>query len=84
RREIAFVLSFAGATPSRQEILGKLCALKNFDENVVVLDSLKSTFGKTELKGVARIYDDAETKQRLEPKHLIMRGAPKAEGEGEA
>jgi small subunit ribosomal protein S24e len=84
RREIEFILSFTGATPSRKEILGKLCALKNLDESVVVLDSLKSTFGKMELKGVVRIYDDAETKQRLEPEHLITRGASKAEGEGEA
>ena len=47
RREIQFTLTDDGATPSRMQIIGKLCALLNAKEPQVVLDSLKSNSGKT-------------------------------------
>jgi small subunit ribosomal protein S24e len=84
RRELGFVLTFEGPTPSRRDILGKLCALQNVDETLVVLDSLKTKFGKQELVGDARIYDDEETKLRLEPEHLQKRGVTEQEEEGES
>ncbi|MDG6256755.1 MAG: 30S ribosomal protein S24e [Methanomicrobiaceae archaeon] len=82
RRELEFVLTFEGPTPSRQEILGKLCALKNIGEQVIVLDSLKTTFGKQEILGTARVYDDAETLNKTEREYLAKRGRAKAEEEG--
>jgi small subunit ribosomal protein S24e len=82
RRELQYVLTFEGATPSRKEILGKLCALQNIDEGLVVLDSLKQGFGKQELKGTARIYEDEATKLKIEPEYLMKRGMAEAE-EGE-
>lgn len=83
RSELSFILTFEGATPSRAHILGKLCALKNLDENLVVLDSLKSGFGKEEISSTVRIYDDEESKLRIEPAYLLKRGK-KAETESEA
>ena len=56
RREIQFTLTYDGATPSRMQIIGKLCALLNAKEPQVVLDSLKSNFGKTVVTGKARVY----------------------------
>jgi small subunit ribosomal protein S24e len=86
RRELQFILRFEGATPSRRNILGKLCALQDLDESLVVLDSLKTSYGKQELKGTARIYDDQETLKQTEQDYLIKRSsAPEAnepEGEG--
>ena len=81
RRELEFVLTFEGPTPSRQEILGKLCALKNINEQAIVLDSLKTTFGKQEILGTARVYDDAEALNKTEREYLKKRGQPKAEEE---
>jgi small subunit ribosomal protein S24e len=81
RRELDFVLTFEGATPSRQEILGKICALKNIDEQVIVLDSLKTTFGKQEILGTVRVYDDAETLNTTERDYLMKRSQVKAEEE---
>ncbi|KQC05404.1 MAG: 30S ribosomal protein S24 [Methanoculleus sp. SDB] len=83
RTELSFTLTYEGATPSRAHILGKICALKNLDENLVVLDSLKSGFGKEEISSIVRIYDDEESMLRVEPAHLMKRGK-KAESEGEA
>lgn len=74
RRELEFIITFEGPTPSRREILGKLCALQNIDEKFAVLDSLEPKFGKQELSGKARIYDNQDAKSRLEPEHLLKRG----------
>lgn len=81
RRELEFVLTFEGATPSRKDIMGKFCALQNVSEDLVVLDSLKTKFGKQELVGSARIYEDADTKTQMEPVYLLKRGMPKGEEE---
>ena len=81
RKDLAFTLRFEGATPSRGSILGKLCALRNLNEKLVVLDSIKTTFGKMEIEGMARIYDDEESKNRTELKHMLKRGAPKEQTE---
>ena len=84
RREISFTLTFDGPTPARQSIQGKLAAMLNKDENLLVLDSLKTRFGKMEVTGSARIYDDEETKKSTEREYLLKRGKPEAEAESEA
>ncbi len=81
RRELSFTLTFDGATPPRKSIQEKLAALLNRDAALVVLASLKTRFGKKELTGVARIYDDEASKLRTEREYLLRRGAPKEEGE---
>jgi small subunit ribosomal protein S24e len=83
RREVHFTLTYDGATPSRVQILGKLGALLNTKENLMVLDSTKKQFGMMELRGVARIYDDEENLKMTERAYLIKRGAPKAAEEAE-
>lgn len=82
RRELAFTLTYEGATPSRKIILEKIAALQNKNENLVVIDSLKTRFGKMEATGVARIYDSEESKLQTERDYLLKRGA--AAGESEA
>jgi small subunit ribosomal protein S24e len=81
RREISFTLTFEGATPSRKSMREKLAALLNKDEGLLVLDSLKTSFGKMEITGMARIYDDEESKQATEREYLLKRGEPKSESE---
>ena len=84
RREVRFTLRYDGATPSRMQIIGKVCALLNVKEQQVVLDSLKGSFGKMELAGEARIYENEESKMRTERAHLMARGMPKPKEEGAA
>ncbi len=82
RRELSFTLTYEGATPSRKIILEKIAALQNQKENLVVIDSLKTRFGKMEATGVARIYDNEESKLQTERDYLLKRGS--AAGESEA
>jgi small subunit ribosomal protein S24e len=71
RTELDFVLTYDGATPSRKEILGKLCALRNVKPELCVLSSLKTEFGKQEIAAQARIYEDAEVLKSTELNHIV-------------
>ena len=84
RREVQFNLKYEGATPSRMQIIGKLCALLNVKEHQVALDTLHSSFGKTEIRGSARIYDSEEGRSKTERAYLAARGMPKPKEEGTA
>jgi small subunit ribosomal protein S24e len=82
RRELAFSLGYTGSTPSRSEVMGKVCAVLNLDEKTVVLDSVRTRFGERRMEGLARVYDNEETLKRTERPYLSARGKPKAK-EGE-
>jgi len=81
RREIQFVITYEGATPSRMQITGKLCALLNVKEHQVTLDTLNSSFGKTEITGSARVYESEESRNKTERAHFAARGQPKKKEE---
>lgn len=77
RRELRFVLTHDGPTPSRKEIIRRLCALKNVGEELAVLDPLSTRYGMMQAEGVIRIYDDGESRVRAEAAYLLTRGEPK-------
>ena len=84
RREVQFNLKYDSATPSRMQIIGKLCALLNVKEQQITLDTLHGSFGKTEITGSARIYDNEEGRIKTERPYLAARGKPKPKEEGAA
>mgnify|MGYP000116342903 FL=1 len=47
----------------------------------MVLDSMKTSYGMTELRGNARIYDSKEAKEKTERSYLVTRGMPKQKEE---
>jgi small subunit ribosomal protein S24e len=77
RRELSFTLGYTGSTPSRSEVMGKVCAILNLDEKKVVLDSVKTRFGERKMLGIARVYDDEEMMKKIERPYLRERGKPK-------
>jgi len=82
RREIAFMISFEGATPPRYEIKGKICAMLNLNEELCVLGPLEQHFGKTQLESSLRAYEAEAELRQVEEEYLINRGAkPQAEPE---
>ena len=84
RRELSFTLAYAGSTPSRSEVMGKICAILSLDEKKVVLDSVKTRFGERKMLGIARIYDNEEMLKKTERPYLMERGRPKAKEGAEA
>src|SRR5512147_2480784 len=81
RREVAYTLRFSGPTPSRVQIVGKLAAVLNVNDKQLALDSLRTRYGKMELHGKARIYDNADDRQKTERSYILARGVPKPKEE---
>jgi len=79
---VDFRLRFDGPTPSRMQVIGKLAAGLNVNAKLLVLDSMKTSYGQTELSGMARVYDSEEQKAKTERAYLSSRGMPKPKEEG--
>lgn len=91
RKEIEFILKFDAKTPSRSDVRKKLAGRYSSSEDRVVVDYIKSEFGKTEAKCYAKIYDSKEILELIEAKHIIQRNKveepetePEPEPEAEA
>ena len=74
RREIEFTITYNGATPTRKLVQAKLAATMNAGRDQVVLDSMKSRFGISILKGSARVYQNKDDLVKLERAYLMTRG----------
>lgn len=86
RREVKFSVSHNLGTPSREEIKAKIAAYLNSKPELVIIDNMKSEFGKRETRGYAKIYETEERMKSTETEHIVQRNAkkePKKEGEEE-
>jgi len=85
RREVKFSVSHNLGTPSRDEIKGKIAAYLNSKPELVIIERMRSQFGKRETHGYAKIYETAERLKSVETEHIIQRNtkkeAKKAEGD---
>ena len=85
RREIVFKVTYDEATPSRKSIVDKIAATMNSKQGLVIVDNIKTEFGKREGIGYAKIYENAERVKQVERPHIIERNVfNKPEGEGAA
>ncbi len=82
RREVYCRLSFGGKTPSRSEVKAKIAGLMNAEPERVVVDYIKTEFGKTEAKCYVKIYDTVEDLQKIEEDHIIERNKVVEQAEG--
>jgi small subunit ribosomal protein S24e len=84
RREIIFRVIYNDATPSRNSIVDKLAATLNSKQGLVIVDSIKTEFGKRESIGYAKLYDSVERVNEIERSHIIKRNIfENAKNEGE-
>lgn len=84
RREVVFKVIHEDATPSRKSIVERLAATMNSMVGLVIVDEIKTTFGKRESLGYAKIYETEERVKQVERPHIIARNtfAPAGEAEG--
>jgi small subunit ribosomal protein S24e len=73
RREIIFKVLHDEATPSRKSVVDRLAATMNSKEGLVIVDSLKTDFGKRETIGYAKIYETSERAKEIERSHIMER-----------
>lgn len=73
RREVVFRIDHDSATPSRKSIVDRIAATMNSKEGLVIIDNLKTEFGKRETIGYAKIYETEERAKQVERPHIIER-----------
>lgn len=76
RRELHVKVSFNGKTPSRAEIREKIAGLMSAELNRVVIDYIKTEFGKREARVYAKVYDSPEDLMAIEEEHILERNFP--------
>lgn len=78
RTEIKFEIEHLGmGSPNRIEVRDKLAALQSAKTELTFIKKMKSRFGRPMVHGLAIIYADEETAQKLEPKYSQIRNIPK-------
>ncbi len=77
RREIKFKINHDTETPKRNDVKTKLAAMLNAKQELVVIERMKSEFGKRETLGYVKIYASGEHLKRIERPHIVERNAPK-------
>lgn len=77
RREIKFKINHDTGTPKRNDVKGKLVAMLNAKPKLVVIERMRSEFGKRETLGYVKIYDSEKYLKRIERPHIVERNAPK-------
>lgn len=73
RREIVFKVTYDEATPSRKSIVDRIAATMNSKRGLVIVDNVKTEFGKREGIGYAKIYENADRVKQVERPHIIER-----------
>ncbi|NPV61905.1 MAG: 30S ribosomal protein S24e [Methanotrichaceae archaeon] len=85
RREVVFKIIHDDATPSRKSVVDRLAATMNSKRGMVIVDSIKTEFGKLESIGYAKIYESEERAKQVERVHITERNTfEKAEAKQEA
>lgn len=89
RIEIQFKISHKNEkTPARDEVREKIAAEINVGKENVIIDFMKSRYGKEETTGYAKIYKTVESAKGSESEHVLVRNklitAKKKEAKPEA
>lgn len=81
RREIKFIVKRDGATPSLKVTRKELTTILSSDPKLLVIDNMKSEFGKRETVGYAKVYESEEREKAVESSHILLRNFPPADDE---
>ncbi len=84
RREVVFKVTHDDVTPSRLSIIDRLAATMNSKRGLVIIDSIKTEFGKRESVGYAKIYENEERAMQVERAHILDRNIEKKQAKEEA
>jgi len=84
RKEIRFEVSYAGVTPSFEDVRKELVKKLKSDEKLTVLDAVHQQYGAHKAKGYAKVYDN-EAAMKVELKHKLAKNfePKKKEGAGQ-
>jgi len=87
RKEVHFRLKHGaeGASPSREAARNALIKALKCSPNLLVIDTMRTEFGRKETVGYAKVYESEERLKEIEREHIIERnfaraGKEKSEG----
>ncbi len=80
RRDIVFKSEEIGM--SRKSAKNTLVALLDTTPELLILDRMNSQYGKQDILGYARLYDNEQNLRRIEPEYMIARNAPAKKSDG--
>ncbi|MDI9646388.1 MAG: 30S ribosomal protein S24e [Archaeoglobales archaeon] len=83
RKEIYCRISYEGKTPTREEVRSKISGLFAAEPERIVVDYIKTEFGRMEAKAYVKIYDSKEQLEKIEDKHILARNFGKKEEKGQ-
>ncbi|MCK4475691.1 MAG: 30S ribosomal protein S24e [Methanophagales archaeon] len=87
RKEVFFRLKHGGASPSRAQARDVLIEKLRCRPNLLVIDMMRTEFGKRETVGYAKVYENEDRLREIEREHIIKRNFGSlglGEGEGES
>ncbi|MBP1909954.1 30S ribosomal protein S24e [Methanolobus bombayensis] len=73
RRELNLIVTYDGATPSRNDVRSKLAAMLNVPLELVIIQKIKNEFGKQELEVYVKIYEDEARMKQVEESYVLER-----------
>ncbi len=79
RKILKFEIEENRATPSRKEVKEMISKYLNADQDLIVIEKIRSTYGKPKFIITVKQYFDKEALKRLEPKYIFTREEKKEE-----
>ncbi len=73
RKEVFFTLKHEGASPGRAEARNALIKELRSTQNLLVIDRMKTEFGKRETVGYAKVYESEDRLRAVEQEHILKR-----------
>ena len=83
RKDVSFMVTHSGATPTRTEVRDNLSAQLNKNLNVVIIRKLKTQFGTRKTIGDAKIYENSDFAKQIELDHIQLRNPSSSKEDSE-
>ncbi|MDW7732653.1 MAG: 30S ribosomal protein S24e [Methanolobus sp.] len=84
RRELNLDIGFDGATPSRDQVRGRIAAMLNVPLELVIIQKMDNEFGKQAVNAYVKIYENTERMKQIEADYVLKRNVlPEPEVEAE-
>src|SRR5674476_931612 len=85
RKELQIKIKHPAATPARIEVKNKVAADLKVEPDRVIVDNMKTAFGKKETIAYIKVYESTEVASQIEKEHILKRNRPSTtEPAGEA
>jgi small subunit ribosomal protein S24e len=76
RKELQVKITHPAATPARIEVKNKVAADLKIKPDRVIIDNMKTAFGKKETMAYIKVYESSKVALQIEREHILKRNQP--------